>query len=413
MVVLGATGSIGLQALDVVRSDPAAFRVVGLAARGNKPDLLRRLVEEFRPEHVGLPAAAPSPGGERWPAHIHSGPHAAETVVRAARPDVVLHAIPGFAGLAPALAALEAPCLLAMSGKEAIVAAGHLLAAAAREGGGTIVPVDSEPAAVAQCLCAAGGPGPAEADLRRVYLTASGGPFWARRDLSPEYLEHVPPEEAVRHPRWSMGPKISVDSATLFNKGLEAIEISRLFGLPMDMIHIIVHPQSAVHALIELCDGSLLAHLGPADMRVPIGQALYHPRRAPSAPARLDLEGLHLDFAGPEPSRWPCLAAALAAGAAGGTMPAAVSAADEVLVHEFLARRISFGAIGRGLWAVIRAHTGSALDGGRNPVLQHIVEADGWARDFAARWAAGDEGDEPAGRAARAHPPGRSEGVGG
>lgn len=386
VVVLGATGSIGRQALEVVRSDPDAFRVVGLVAGGGDMVTLDMLVKEFRPEHVGLARGGTVASGRDWPAQVHVGPDAAQDVVRAARADVVLHAIPGFAGLAPALAALATPCLLAMAGKEAIVAAGHLLTAAARATGATIVSVDSEPAAIAQCLIGAGTV--PEANIRRVYLTASGGPFWNRRDQS---LEDVSPGEALRHPRWAMGPKITVDSATLFNKGLEAIEISRLFCFPLEMIHIVVHPQSLVHALVEFGDGSLLAQLGPTDMRVPISQALYYPRRAPAAPARLGLDGLGLTFADPEPARWPCLRAALHAGAAGGTMPAVVSAADEVLVGEYLAGRISFGAIGRGLWDAVGAYEDRALEGGQEPSLERIVEADGWARGFAARWAAGDK----------------------
>jgi 1-deoxy-D-xylulose-5-phosphate reductoisomerase len=395
VVILGATGSIGRQALEVIRADRSAFRVVGLVSAGGNPQLLQAQVEEFGPEQVGISAA---------------GLDAASDVVRAARPDVVLNAIPGFAGLGPALAALEAPCLLAMAAKEAIVAAGHLLRDAARASGATLVPVDSEPCALAQCLqgmrhssgdggrgggcgggCDAVGP---PVGLTRVYLTASGGPFWSRAG---EPLEHVSPEEAVRHPRWAMGPKISVDSATLFNKGLEAIEISRLFGLPLEMIHIVVHPQSVVHAMAEFGDGSIVAQLGPTDMRVPISQALYYPRRAPRAPSRLSLAGLSLGFAEPEIEQWPCLHAALTAGDIGGTMPAAVSAADEVLVREFLAGRVSFGAIGRGLWALLGAHQAAAVAGGAEPPLEDIVKADRWARDWTAGWVASRAaGSEPA-----------------
>ncbi|MDP2872743.1 MAG: 1-deoxy-D-xylulose-5-phosphate reductoisomerase [Bacillota bacterium] len=405
LVVLGSTGSIGRQALEVVRADPQAFNVIGLAAGGGNPALLREQVGEFRPAHVGLADADADLAGADWPGRLHLGPHAAESVVRAARADVVLDAIAGFVGLDPALAALEAPCLLAMAGKEAIVAAGHLLLEAAQSGGGVIVPVDSEPCAMAQCLANAGPRG----SLRRVYLTASGGPFWSRPR---ETLDGVSPAEAVRHPRWAMGPKISVDSATLFNKGLEAIEISRLFRLPLEMIQIVVHPQSVVHALIELGDGSLLAQLGPTDMRVPISQALYHPGRAPEAASRLRLPGLSISFEEPDPERWPCLAAALAAGALGGTMPAVVSAADEVLVREFLAERVSFGDIGRGIWAALGAYEARALEGGPEPSLGRVVEADGWARTFAARWAAGDRPPtvKPAGGGRSSGRPGEVDG---
>jgi 1-deoxy-D-xylulose-5-phosphate reductoisomerase len=190
----------------------------------------------------------------------------------------------------------------------------------------------------------------------------------------------------MRHPRWSMGPKISVDSATMFNKGLEAIEISRLFDLSLDRVEIVVQPESAVHSLVEFIDGSMLAQLGPTDMRVSISQALFHPALAPVPASRLDLDGLSLHFQKPAAGDWPCLDVALEAGTRGGTLPAVVGAADEVLVQAFLEGRIGFGSIGRGLEAALAAHAPHALDSGASPALDRLIEADAWGRAYARRW---------------------------
>jgi len=407
VAVLGATGSIGLQALDVIRSWPDHFQVVGLAA-GRLSPALRELTTEFGPERVavarpeddgrarpegqaptsGGPAAVPGVGhpGPLW----SCGDDAVALLLRETQPDVVINAIPGLAGLLPALAALERPVILGMASKEPIVAAGSLLHRAAKASGARLVPVDSEPAGVAQCL--AGRP---LSSVERIVLTASGGPFWGR---DPAGLADVGPAEALRHPRWSMGPKISVDSATLFNKGLEAIEIAQLFGVPLDKVDIMVHRQSVVHAMVEFCDGSIQAQLGPADMRVPIAQALFWPRHAPLPPSRLGLDGARLEFDRPDLAAWPCLGAALAAGRHGGLAPAVISAADEVLVAEFLRGKISFGSIGRGLWAVLdemrRGYPG-ASSAATELELAAVLEADRWARDCARRWTRGlDNADD-------------------
>ncbi len=385
MVVLGSTGSIGRQALDVVRANPALFRVTGLAA-ASQADELAAQADEFRPAYCGLTnGRACLPHGTL----AYYGPEAPLRVVEAAAADVVVNAISGLAGLAPAFAALKGSGVLAMASKEPVVVAGHLLKQAAEKGAGRLIPVDSETTAVAQCLAAV----PRE-QVVRVYISASGGPF-LRRD--PNELESVSPSEAVRHPRWAMGPKISVDSATLFNKGLEVIEVSRLFDLPQRSVTILVHPQSVAHAMAELKDGSIIAQLGPTDMRVPISQAMFWPQRAPTAPARLELEGLELGFRKPDFARWPCLRAALCAGAEGHTAPAAVSAADEELVRMYLAGDVTFGDIGRGLWAVIKAHrweyghgdngTDAGNPSGRDATLAEIAGVDRWARAFSREWA--------------------------
>lgn len=391
-MVLGSTGSIGSQALSVIREHREHFSVVGLAAGGWTPEF-RTQADEFRP---ALLAVARPPDGSFAPPGLEgrwfAGPEAATELVREAtrpgsgpggpdgsEPDVVLVAIPGLAGLRPALAALELPVILGLASKEPVVAAGHLLLEAAGRSGAAIVPVDSEPAALAQCL--AGRPA---AEVERAYLTASGGPFWGQ---SQDQLARVPASLAVRHPRWRMGPKISVDSATLFNKGLEVIEVSRLFGWPVERIEILVHRQSAIHAMIEHRDGSIQAQLAPADMRIPISSALFWPHRAPRAWSRLDLAGMSLDFERPDLAAWPCLAAALSAGAAGGLQPAVISAADEVLVGAYLAGQVEFGQLGEGLWAILGQYRDVA---GPPPSLglDQVLAADQWARCNASRWVA-------------------------
>lgn len=247
------------------------------------------------------------------------------------------------------------------------------------------MPVDGEPRAVVECLRGEG----VRESLRRIYLTASGGPFWRR---PPSEYERATPEQALRHPCWAMGPKISVDSATMFNKGLEVIEISRLLGLPIDLVEIVVQPESLVHSLVEFSDGSILGQLGPRDMRIAIGQAMFHPRRAPDAPSRLALGGLSLHFEFPEADNWPCLQVAVAAGRLGGTMPAAVSAADEELVGAFLKGRIGLGAVGRGLQATFEAHAPEVSRSGPEPSFEQLLVVDGWARGFARRWCASQAG---------------------
>lgn len=382
LAVLGSTGSIGRQALDVVRAHRDAFTVVGLAA-GHASRVFLSQVDEFAPAYAGIsrgPGEDTSTTLGLTPGCVMlQGDDAAVRVVEESGPDLVLDAVTGFVGLRPALAALRQGCLLAMAAKEAIVTAAHLLKEAAGEGQGEIVPVDGEPRAVLECLR---GPHSRD-DLRRVYLTASGGPFWGRTRTD---FERATPVEALRHPCWTMGPKISVDSATLFNKGLEVLEIALLLDLPVDLIEVIVQPQSVVHSLVEFRDGSMLGQLGPRDMRVAIGQALFHPWRAPSSPSRLQLKGLCLQFEEPVLDDWPCLAVAVEAGRLGGTMPAAISAADEELVALFLQDRIPLGTIGRGLQAAFAAHLSFAQEAGRFPPLERLVAADAWARGFVREW---------------------------
>ncbi|HSJ95157.1 MAG TPA: 1-deoxy-D-xylulose-5-phosphate reductoisomerase [Gaiellaceae bacterium] len=310
VALLGATGSIGTQALEVISAHPGLELCA--AASGS------RSVEGLAPV-------------------TQTGGDLTELLERA-EPDVVLNAIVGFAGLPATLWTLERGIDLAVANKESLVAAGDLALAARERGGGRILPVDSEHSAAFQCLDGA-EPG----SVHSLVLTASGGPF---RDRDLHELESVTPSEALAHPTWQMGPKITIDSATLMNKGLEVIEAHFLFGLPYDRIEVVVHPSSVVHALVRFRDGAALAHVGHPDMRVPISYALTFPERAATPVPPLDLaSGLILEFSAPDEEAFPCLALARAAGEAGGTAPCVLNAANEVAVEAFLAGELPFTGI--------------------------------------------------------------------
>ncbi|QJQ33161.1 1-deoxy-D-xylulose-5-phosphate reductoisomerase [Sphingomonas lacunae] len=334
--IFGATGSVGQSTLDLVRRNRDEWRVVALTANGNVAELAA-LAREFRPE-VAVVADA---GCEALLAHALAGEGIAvaageAALVEAAKlgADVTMAAIVGCAGLAPTMAAIECGKTVALANKESLVAAGELMMAAARASGATILPVDSEHNAIFQCL---------SGDLDRVAkitLTASGGPF---RTFSHNEMGSVTPEQAVAHPNWSMGAKISVDSATMMNKGLELIEAYHLFPVGLARLDIIVHPQSVVHSMVEYVDGSTIAQLGPADMRVPIASALAWPDRMATPCSPLDLAKLaRLEFEAPDFERFPALTLARAAIAEGGGRPAQLNAANEVAVAAFLDRRIGF-----------------------------------------------------------------------
>jgi len=339
VAVLGATGSIGTSALDVIARHPDAMRASVLAA-GSKVDALLALCHAHRPEHavVADPAGyATLRDGLRvagLPTQAHAGGEALDALVAGDACDTVVAAIVGAAGLPSTLAAARAGKRLLLANKESLVLAGELLMRDARAHGAAIVPIDSEHNAIFQCL--ADGNPPA-----RITLTASGGPFrgWTRAALSA-----VTPAQAVAHPKWSMGPKISVDSATLMNKGLEVIEAHHLFAVPAEAIHVLVHPQSLVHSLVDFEDGSTLAQLGLPDMRTALAVGLGWPRRIASGVSALDLltQGGRLDFEAPDLDAFPCLALAFAAMAAGGTAPAVLNAANEEAVSAFLQGRIAF-----------------------------------------------------------------------
>jgi 1-deoxy-D-xylulose-5-phosphate reductoisomerase len=350
IALLGATGSIGRQAIEVIASDPD-LSVCALASGSQRLD---DLATSLAVQHVSV-------GGDLT------------ELLDAAEPDLVLNAVVGFAGVGATLWSLERGITLALANKESLVAAGDLAVAAWKRGGGLLLPVDSEHSALYQCL---EGRSPDSVDS--VVLTASGGPF---RSRSREDLESVTVEEALAHPTWSMGPKITVDSATLANKGLELIEAHYLFGLDYARIEVVVHPTSVVHALVRLRDGAALAHLGYPDMRVPISFALTFPeRRATSLPGLDFAGGLSLEFEAPDLERFPLLRVAREAGEQGGTYPCAFNAANEVAVAAFLGHRIRFSEI-----AGLVEDALSAVDGRRVRDLAELVEVDREARRLAAR----------------------------
>lgn len=340
LTVLGATGSIGASTLDLVRRNREEWRVVALTAHSNAAELAR-LAREFGAQvaviadETHLPTLRDALAGSGIEA---AGGPAALVEAAARGADVTLAAIVGTAGLAPTMAAIEQGGIIALANKEALVSAGEVMLAAVARHGATLLPVDSEHNAIFQCLCAND-----VADVRWITLTASGGPF---RDWSHERLVAATPAEAVRHPNWDMGAKISVDSATMFNKGLELIEAHHLFPVGLDALRIIVHPQSVVHSMVEYRDGSTLAQLGPSDMRVPIASALAWPRRMDTPCAPLDLAEIgELTFRKPDEVRFPATRLAREAAMAGGAVPAVLNAANEIAVAAFLRGQIGFTRI--------------------------------------------------------------------
>jgi 1-deoxy-D-xylulose-5-phosphate reductoisomerase len=348
VVVLGATGSVGQQTLDVIDRNPARLRLFGLTEG--------RRSTQRKAEYLVQGQA----GDADFDAQV-------EAMVTDPHCDVVLVAIPGARALAPTMAALKAGKTVALATKEVLVMAGDLVMRAAGDQG--IRPVDSEHSAIWQCLW-----GERRESVRRLILTASGGPFWAHPELD---LDQVTVEQALNHPRWSMGPKVTVDSATMMNKGLEVIEAHHLFGIPLDKVTVCVHPQSVVHSLVEFVDGSLKAQLGRPDMRLPIAVALCYPERLPDAVLPTPLEELSgLEFHALDEERFPSVRLAREAAAAGGGRPAVLNAANEEAVSGFLAGEIPFGGIVRTVERALAAFPG----GGET--LQDILEADRWAREY-------------------------------
>jgi 1-deoxy-D-xylulose-5-phosphate reductoisomerase len=375
LVVLGSTGSVGRAALDVVAA-LGDVEVVGLGAQRHHA-LLAEQARRFRVRAVAVedPLAGAAlrdavPAGTR----VLCGPDAATALALLEGVDLVLVAVVGVAGLAPTLAALAAGRDVALATKEALVAGGHLVAAAAARSGARLLPLDSEHAAIAQCLL-----GQDRGGVRRVILTASGGPFLRRPAHD---LWNVTVEEALAHPTWKMGRKVTIDSATLMNKGLEIIEARWLFDVAPEQIDVLIHPQSIVHALVEFADGMVLAHASRPDMRGPIQFALTGPRRRPGLVAPLDWHRLALTFEAPDRARFPALELAREALRAGGTAPAVLNAANEVAVAQFLAGAIRFPEIVETVRAVLARHTPLPA-----PTLEAVLAADAWAREEAARTA--------------------------
>ncbi|HAG07436.1 MAG TPA: 1-deoxy-D-xylulose-5-phosphate reductoisomerase [Peptococcaceae bacterium] len=369
IAILGSTGSIGRQALEVVAAHPDKFAVVGLAA-GHNWELLCRQAEAFgvRVLAVASEEGAGAVSGRLGAGvEVYQGREGLETVATLPEADVVLVAVTGIVGLAPTVAAIASGKDIALANKETLVAGGRLVTTLAQQMGVRLLPVDSEHAAVWQCVQGR------ETEVDLIYLTASGGPF---RDLTPGELERVTPEQALRHPTWSMGAKITIDSATLMNKGLEVIEAHWLFGADYDRIRVLIHPQSIVHGMVELLDGTVIACLSVPDMRLPIQYALGYPARYNSNVPRLDFLTLReLNFFAPDRSRFPCLALAEQAGRAGQTFPAVLNAANEVAVSAFLRSQIRFSSIPAVIEEVLGRHNPVAAPG-----LEDILTVDAWAR---------------------------------
>ena len=385
LVILGATGTIGRNTLDVIARQPGRWPLRGVSAHRDDAGLLA-----ICREHAVPLAALADPDAARRLEHaaraeglrleVLAGEAGLAELARLPEADTVMAGVVGAAGLLPTLAAARAGKRVLLATKEALVMSGPVFMQAVAEGGATLLPIDSEHNAIFQCLPGASVCGRPPVGVRRVILTASGGPF-LNRPVSE--LASVSPQEAVAHPNWVMGQKISVDSATMMNKGLELIEAARLFALDSARIDVLIHPQSVIHSLVEYDDASFLAQLGSADMRIPIAHALAHPQRTESGAASLDLaEIARLDFAAPDLGRFPCLRLAREALEAGGAAPAVLNAANEVAVAQFLAGGASFTAIARTV-----EHTLEALAAADLPPtddLDGVLAADSWARRHAA-----------------------------
>lgn len=376
IVILGSTGSIGENALRVVAALPSKLQVIGMASRTNTARLLAQ-ADEFKVRQLAVadPEAADTIKGDlARGTRLHSGPEGVEELAATPNADMVLCALVGIAGLKPVLAALRQGTDVAIATKEVLVAAGQMVMECAAKNKARLLPVDSEHSAIFQCL-----EGKPPASIRRLILTASGGPFAHRHDMD---FDKVTAAQALKHPRWNMGRKVTVDSATLMNKGLEIMEAHWLFGIPYDRIDVVIHPESIVHSLVEFVDGSVLAQLSPPDMRFAIQHALTWPERADGGLPRLDLAALQtLNFSTPDPLRFPCLGLARRAAITGGTMPCVLNAANEIAVEQFLDGTIPFSGIWHTVEAVMNRHTSIA-----KPRLEQIHKADHWARQEARRF---------------------------
>jgi 1-deoxy-D-xylulose-5-phosphate reductoisomerase len=368
LVVLGSTGSIGRQTLDVVRALPERFRIIGLAA-GENTALLKEQMEEFKPQYYYHSAKK---GQTKLPNLRYIS---MEEMAALPEVDTVVVATPGGAGLKPTLAAVRAGKKVALSNKESLVSAGSIIMEEAAKYNASILPVDSEHSAIWQCLEGE------DKKCAKVVLTASGGPF---RGYTKKQLEGVTPEQALKHPSWTMGKKVTIDSATLFNKGMEVIEAHWLFGIPYEDIRVLVHPQSIIHSMVEFRDGSTKAQLGVPDMRLPIQYALTYGQRVnnPEIPG-IDWTKIDkLDFEQPDMEAFPCLKLAIDAGKEGGTATAVLCAADEIAVSLFLSHRIKFKHIAQLIAKTLDKHRII-----KQPALEDIYAADSWAREAAADFA--------------------------
>ena len=370
VLILGSTGSIGTQALEVVSDAKGDFEVLGLSAGSSWRELLEQAKAYGVPTVALADAAAAAQADEVWGGRVLAGEEGIRELIADSDPDLVLNAVVGAAGLGPTIMALTEGIDVALANKESLVIGGELVTALAEATGARLIPVDSEHSALYQLIAAEPVPG----TVTRLVLTASGGPFRGRDDL-----DRVTPEDALAHPTWDMGGRITIDSATLMNKGFEMIEAHHLFGVPYERIDVVVHPQSIVHSLVDLNDGASLAHLGHPDMRVPISYAMHLPERADVDVPRLDLADVgELTFEPPDEATFPCLRLAREAGEVGGTAPAVLNAADEVAVGAFLERRIPFTGIPRVIDRCLdEVPTGPAGH------FQQLFEIDSRAREHA------------------------------
>ena len=373
VLILGSTGSIGRQTLDIVQNHRDKLVVAGLAANHNWR-LLAEQAEQFAVTDVAV--ADERAAGELRDAaaalQVYAGPDGLDDLVRDSQPDLVVAAISGVAGLAPIMTALERRCDVALANKEPLVAAGELVTTAARRAGAQLLPIDSEISAVFQCM-----QGEQPSSIEKVLLTASGGPF---ANYTKEQLSAVTANQALKHPTWQMGPKVTIDSATLMNKGFELFELKWLFGLEFDQIEVVIHHQSIIHSLVQFRDGSLLAQLGLPDMRMPIQYALFYPERVPSDLERPDLAAVgSLTFAAPDTDKFPCLRLAYYAGRSGQSYPVVLNAVNEVAVALFLDGKITFTDIPRLIERTLESHEPVAISN-----LSDVQAADSWAREHAA-----------------------------
>jgi len=374
IIILGSTGSIGASTLDIVSRFPDQFSIVGLTA-GQNDVKLEEQIRTFNPQVVALSSQTAADALRArlngHPVEVLSGEEGLCAVAKHTECDLVISAIVGAAGLTPTMAAIRAGRQVALANKEPMVMAGHLMQEEAHKQGTRIFPIDSEHSAVFQSL-----EGHRREDVRRIVLTASGGPFW---DWSLEKIKHVTIEQALKHPNWEMGAKITIDSATLMNKGLEVIEARWLFDIPSAQINIVIHRESIIHSLVEYRDGSVMAQLGLPDMRTPISYALNYPKRVPLDPPLLDLGAIgQLNFAPPDFIKFPCAQLAYDALTEGGGLPATLNAANEVAVQAFLDNTISFLDIPKIIEETMNAYTQRELSS-----VEDALETDRWAREKA------------------------------
>jgi 1-deoxy-D-xylulose-5-phosphate reductoisomerase len=381
--LLGSTGSVGRQVLKLVQQFGDQFRVIGLSA-GKNMELLKEQILSFKPQVVSVASRKEAAelkidGFPGFPLKVLWGDEGHEEVAAWNEVDMVVSAMVGAIGLRPTLAAIKAGKNIALANKEPLVMAGALIMEEARKQGVAILPVDSEHSAIFQVL-----QGQQRSGLKRIILTASGGPF---RDYPPEAMKRITGPEAVNHPRWKMGPKISIDSATLMNKGLEVMEAQWLFGVSLDQVAVIIHPQSIIHSMVEFQDGSILSQMGKPDMMIPIAYALSYPKRLPLNQTSLDLIGLGgLTFFDPDLEKFPCLGLALEAGRQGGSMPVVLNAANEMAVSSFLKGVLPYQEIPIVIEDTMGKHQRCTPGG-----LEEILAIDEWARRQAGSWIANQQ----------------------